>query len=425
MNIATGGQDAAMIELGGGWRDPLPEPGRPRRFPRVAAPVLVAVLLLALGGAAPVPVRLVELTRVPVADTERADLSFVGDAVLLRGQGRLTAYELGDGTPRWSVELPDTPDLSTVGVSPAVPGIAVVTQLDGDRPLSVALDLATGQQLWRSDELLQPNGDVVYTMNALLGPDGAPVVHVNDLRTGARLWTMPDAANSAYDAAGGRAWTVSPAGEVTAYGLRDGRVLHAGTVQVPAMVESVWAVDGELAVQYTAGEDPQTAWFDGTTLAAVPRPGQDARSVDCGLLFRCVQVTEPVAGLEVIDRATGAVAHRLRAEEYLARESHLMVFALDRDLDGGLGPRPHTVIDLGSGRVIDVAGWEVLWQQTRIEVLVRLVEHGTVLQVARLGPDGLEILAQLPGDVRRCAFEQRTLVCTREGDQAILWRLRD
>ncbi|MFD0596389.1 hypothetical protein ACFQZ4_32530 [Catellatospora coxensis] len=125
------------------------------------------------------------------------------------------------------------------------------------------------------------------------------------------------------------------------------------------------------------------------------------------------------------DRATGTVIRRLATGPYLTRDSHLLIFDRDGDMDGGLGPRPHTVISFDTGRAVDVEGWAVPWQQSPVSVLVRQVAEGRVLQVARLGPDGPEVLAQLPGDVRRCAFEQRILLCTRNDDQAILWRLRD
>lgn len=416
---------AAVIDLGGGWRETLPEPGEPRRGLRAAATVLAAGLLLALGGAAPVPVRLVEIARVPVTVARDTAPVFFGGAVLLRAQGRLTAYELRDGAPRWSVQLPDRPELSMIVASPAVPEIVVAVQDSGEQELTVALDLATGAERWRAPELLVPVGDVVHTMASVYGPNGAPAVHVHDLRTGARLWTMPDAVNHAFDERGGTAWTVSPAGHVTAYDVHDGRVLRSGTVSVPATVDSAFAVGGELALQYTTGAGPRLAWFDGTTLASLPHPAPDGWGVDCGAVFRCVRLSEPVAGLELVDRATGAVVRRLLTGPYLARDSHLLVFAQDGNMDGGFGPRPQTMIDLRSGRESEVAGWEVLPEQSPISLLVRHIARGTVLQVARLGPDGPEILAQLPGDVRRCAFEQGTLICMRGDDQAILWRLRD
>lgn len=425
MNRAAEGPDS-VIELGGGWREPLPEPGGPRRRLRAAALVLVAALPLALGGAAPLQVRFVELARVPVADPGATDPVFAGGAVLLRGQGRLTAYELADGTARWSVELPDRPEMSNIVVSPAVPDVAVIAQSDREgAELSVALDLATGAELWRTHQLMMAAGDTVYTVGSVYGTNGAPAVHVHDLRTGARLWTMPDAVNPAFDDKGGTAWSVSPAGLVTAYGGRDGRVLRSGTVRVPATVESAFALDGELAVQYTSGDGPRLAWFAGSTLAALPSPAPDGWGVDCGPRLRCVRLSDPPAGLEVIDRATGTVVRRLLTGPYLRRDSHLLIFERDADMDGGLGPRPQSLISFETGRETDVVGWEVLWEQAPVSVLVRLVEKGRVLQVARLGPDGPEMLAQLPGDVRRCAFEQRTLLCTRHDGQAILWRLRD
>ncbi|MEU8002854.1 PQQ-binding-like beta-propeller repeat protein [Catellatospora sp. NPDC049111] len=425
MNTVSQGPEA-VIDLGGGWREPLPEPGATGRRLRAAALALAAVLPLALGGAAPPTVGLVEVARVSVADARATDLVFAGGAVLLRGQGRLTAYELADGAPRWSVELPDRPEMSNIVVSPAVPDVAVIAQSDGSgAEFSVALDLATGTELWRIQQLMVPAGDTVYTMGSVYATNGAPAIQVHDLRTGARLWTMPDAVNAAFDDKGGTAWTVSPDGLVTAYAGRDGRVLRSGRVRLPATVDSAFAGGGELAVGYTTDAGHRVAWFDGTTLAELPRPAPDGWGVDCGALLRCVRTSDSDRGLEVIDRATGTVVRRLTTESYLSRGSHLFIFDREGDMDGGLGLRPRTLIDLGTGLTTDVAGWEVLWQQVPVTVLVRLVEKGKVLQVARLGPDGPEILAQLPGDVQRCAFEQRTLLCTRYGGQAILWRLRD
>ncbi|GAA1385403.1 PQQ-binding-like beta-propeller repeat protein [Catellatospora chokoriensis] len=428
MNVVAGEPDgAAVIELGGGWREPLPEPGEPRRVVRVAALVSGVALLLALGGAAMPRSGLIELVRVPVADARASGPVFAGDVFLLRGQGRLTAYEPGDGAPRWSVELPERPQMSNIVVSPAVPEIVVVAQVDGngDEQLSVGLDLATGAVRWRSGELMAPVGDVVRTMGSVYGANGAPAVHVADLRTGARLWTMPDAVNPVFDDEGDTAWTVSPTGLVTAYDVHDGRVLHTGTVRVPATVEGAFADKGELAVQYSGETGSRLAWFDGTTLAAIPATAPDGWGVRCGAVFRCVPLSDPAGGLEVVDRATGAVVRRLPTEQYLVRDSHLLVFDPGRDMDGELGPRPNTVLDLGTGRETDITGWEVLWEQSPVSVLVRPVENGARLQVARLGPDGPEILAQLPGDVRRCAFEQPTLLCLHDGNQATLWRLPD
>ncbi|MFD0596387.1 hypothetical protein ACFQZ4_32520 [Catellatospora coxensis] len=101
MNTAAGGP---VIDLGGGWREPLPEPGGPRRRLRVVALVLAAALPLALGGAAAPEMRLIELARVPVADALHTDMVFAGDVVLLRGQGgsRRTSWPTARPGGAWS-----------------------------------------------------------------------------------------------------------------------------------------------------------------------------------------------------------------------------------------------------------------------------------------------------------------------------------
>ncbi|MFD0596388.1 PQQ-binding-like beta-propeller repeat protein [Catellatospora coxensis] len=195
---------------------------------------------------------------------------------------------MADGTARWSVELPDRPELSSIVVSPAVPDIAVIAQSDGgNAQLSVALDLATGAELWRTHQLMEPTGDTVHTMGSVYGANGAPAVHIHDLRTGARLWTMPDAVNTAFDAKGGTAWTVSPDGLVTAYGGRDGRVLRSGTVRVPETVDSAFAIGGELALGYTTGAGPGRPGSTGRRWRRCPVP---CRTAGVSTVVRCCAV---------------------------------------------------------------------------------------------------------------------------------------
>lgn len=151
--------EPVVIDLGEVRGHPEPEPAGspPRRYRAVAVAAVVAALLVALGGARPVPVALTEV-RVPVVTGETMDV--IDDRLYVvtphhnvprpagpPGEDRtLTAYRLPDGRRLWRSRVPDTgPEFHVYGTV----GDMLLLSLHGQTTEIIAVDRATGAYRWR------------------------------------------------------------------------------------------------------------------------------------------------------------------------------------------------------------------------------------------------------------------------------------
>jgi outer membrane protein assembly factor BamB len=121
--------------------------------------------------------RLVEVARTAAVITMRLAGSMLF-AVTLSGGPHLVGYRLSDGTQRWSVPLEVSgTDVQVGGHIDVVDGAVLVSLSGAPAPVrTVAVDPATGRELWRSDLPRVFGLDVTRTvvLGAYLNPNGSP-----------------------------------------------------------------------------------------------------------------------------------------------------------------------------------------------------------------------------------------------------------
>lgn len=392
---------------------------------RWAGLVLVAVLLLTLGGAVrPQPTMWQPLGSVPMT----ADGAFTingGHLYTLDG-GAAGAWTLASPPARaWGVRLPPAPSgpgQINVGARLVVSGGTVLTQSIGD--VAVALDPKTGRELWRppaaiemtiggvavardmkfrpGDEYNQASGDpgALY-----LGPDGTAYtepprstdVRAFDLVTGRTLWTLP-ASGSVYVAPAGEALLIVASDRVALIDPATGRTLHELT-----MAGLSWGSVAEGLVLVRQGD--VLFAYDATTLA--PRwqaPAGDAGEAgDVGGICHDL-VCRPVAGrMEVLDPATGAVRWMAATQVSLRRDGNVVLMS---EL---VTQKPIRLVDAGTGALIAKLGrWETVAQGDR--VLLSRGEWQKAFAVVRPG-GAVTPVGQAERSPQDCRISGRFVAC--------------
>lgn len=440
----TAGDRPAVIELGAGWREPAAGDA-PARWAglRPAGLALAGLLALVLGGDAPVPVRLTQVGQVTL-QTRILDtgLAVVEDVVLVPDEGRLAAYELRDGSLRWQVPQPTDPYQLYVR-SVAAPGMVVVETAAAGRVSTWALDLADGSLRWQlpdggvevvgevAVEYPRVSPDVKPAPAGDATPAGAdvPVAEyvVRDLRTGRQLWTLRGEPVAAVDRATATGWTVSATGTATVRDLRDGRVLRSATLPLPEGLPFSAQVSGGLLTVRTVTADGTNheARFETATFAPVDEaaPGYDRR--DCGPRWCALSGADgvPYAIPVLIDKETGAEVARLPADSSVVpTRAGLLVSVYGRDTFTD-GSRLAMLVDPVTGAPLrELDGWRHRGPEEVPAFLTRQVAGGR-LQLARLGPGEVRLVAELPFPVHECAFAPQTVVCLHDGNKLTFWRL--
>lgn len=226
-----------------------------------------------------------DMTAYPASPPTVADDSLVaGVGTPARGRGHLAALELGDGNTRWSVQVE-----SSVRGAPAVAdGVVYAARRamhDPDVTAALyALDLDSGEQLWRRELGADPRFDPVDAPVAgegfvYLSTGTGPLVAF-DADSGEQVWTL--------DPPGGVQGSPALADGVLYAGDLDGRfhALDAGTGDV-LWTRTVGKFYGGPTV---AGDGIYAVTFDGTLVSW--RPGGRER-----WRFR---LDPPVAGTPVV-----------------------------------------------------------------------------------------------------------------------------
>jgi outer membrane protein assembly factor BamB len=249
---------------------PPDEPGLPPRWRRWFGVALTVVLSgTALVAAAPPPgPRFIEVARLDSASvvTMRMTGSMLF-AVMLGGGPHLVGYRLADGVQRWSLPLGlSGTDLPVSGQIEIVDGTVLVSVAGGPGTLrTVAVDAASGRELWRSDLPtvfgLDTGSSVV--LGAYLNPDGSPGPSAYPGTTGPRAPLLL----RAVEAHTGRlAWTYQvPAGSQTALPSAT-----AGTE--PAQTFVVLSPDGRATtIDLGTGTERTSATIDAATITQPDR----------------------------------------------------------------------------------------------------------------------------------------------------------
>ena len=259
------------IDLGEVTDRPI-EPAIPidhRRLIRAALAVCTMAGLFAVAGSAhgaAVGVRPLWITSFGEDDTVALDsdtayVSRLDNA----GQPTVTAYDLDSGAPRWSAPTGDTlahfavrPAGDTV-LAPADPVTMTYQEADGSRwsyvsaRTTIALDAATGYQLWRADGDARPSAS---TGTALIAEQNDEVhatgLRLVRLRDGAEIWNvavpplagwtpLPDSDHPLAIA------TATTDGRLSVYGYADGKLRASSRVP--------WETKTRSATLIPAGRD--------------------------------------------------------------------------------------------------------------------------------------------------------------------------
>jgi hypothetical protein len=301
-----------MIELGVVPDEPPAGPPPPPRRWRPLFGAVAGVLLVLLGGAAPVPrpsapvivtAELGERTQV------RAGRLYVIGMPQPVGspQKRQTirAYALPDARPLYEQTVAVTGEI--VDIQPAGDLLLILERdYDGAEQTTIAVRPGAAEPLWRRPGILiglTPGGPAVFGASNV-GDEVTTAVEWRgvDLATGEIRWTVRKAPGerAAADSYGGapRLLYVLRAGRLTAYDTRDGR--PAGEVALPGIQPStavLWPLAGRVVVSGDAGT---TVLDAGLTVAAhTARSLRDYLTADdCGELICVYGADDSLAGLD-------------------------------------------------------------------------------------------------------------------------------
>lgn len=423
----------AVIELDTG---PAPAAAThpPVRLSRTAGLVAAVVLLLALGGAAPiVPVMWRPLGSIPLPVD--SSVTIAGDHVITVGGGE-GSMEVGvwraDGRKRlWSTTVDpgvrDDQVVVTGGGRLMVAGDTVLVSPPDYR--TVGLDLSTGRELFVAPVRLETVTSGVglaretvfrpgteYDQDSgdpgplYLSADGRPyreppvstaLIGV-DLTSGRELWRRP-MKGWGYTSAVGDTLLVVSADRLQVFDPATGRVLRERASG------GTWAeVFGEVLV---VQENKRTIGYDLATLT--PRWTSPARLLaDTITGARCdgVLCRHGRDGVEVIDPATSATSWQTAREVSLRREGAQVIEYDD------LSRRPLRLDDARTGRMIaDLRDWQSISQVNGGEPLLSRVEPGgrrmsfAVVRAGRIQP-----LGYADSVVRDCRMADGLAACRTE-----------
>jgi outer membrane protein assembly factor BamB len=221
-------------------------------------------------------------------------------AVMLRGGPHLVGYRLTDGGERWTVPLTVSGADAQVGPIDVIDGAVLVSMHSSLTALrTVAVDAATGRELWHSDLPQLIGGGVSAGSTVLLGaylnPDGSPgfapypgtdgpqqplLLHGVEARTGRLVWArqVPAGWRTVLPVdeagAGPATWfvVVAPSGQATTIDLATGAVQAAATIDAVTTNQSdnpaglVMLFGDQLLLITTRQGRPTLAAYQVTTL---------------------------------------------------------------------------------------------------------------------------------------------------------------
>jgi hypothetical protein len=417
----------------------------PAYFYRRVGLALAALLVFALGGAAPVssaPWK--RIGRVPVA----AESSFQ-----LLG-GRL--YTVEPNAAPWAVSAWQPGTLRRLwrytGTGPEVPflvtgGTSDVTLLRAGGSTSV-LDARTGAVRWRSPgQVQQLAGEVGLVQEERFRPGteydpdtGAPgrlygttsdVLHTEpaqstelrgvELATGRRLWSV-SVPGSVYTASAGApapVLVVLSADRLTVRSAETGAVLRER--EIPRL-GGLSAAEGEIAgdtVLVHYGAFGEGGWVTAYALDTLDQRWQQKQPDPAGSSVNCVGLPCAKVGdnVTVLDPRTGAV-------RWHASDVDVMAFGAGSALETQGETSPLRTVDLGTGRPeAQLDSWQNYFPvYGRDAYVLSRPEPDGSLAFGLLLPDrhAVQPLGRLPGGSAECQAESGTLAC-RAGDGIEVW----
>jgi putative pyrroloquinoline-quinone binding quinoprotein len=427
---------------------PAPATPPPAYFYRRAGLALAALLLLALGGAAPPAATIWQrVGAVPVPAS--GDFQLIGGilyAMDLDAQPRtLTAWQAQPLRRLWSYRSSTNED--PFFVAEATPDITVVR---AERSVTV-LDARTGAVRWTSPVAVQPVSDTVaYVEEEIFRPgteydpaSGDPgqlygtnsaALHTEparrtelrglDLSTGARRWTLsfPGSVFTAWTADPGNGVVVLSSDKLSLISPATGEVLRERAVP---LLDGVRAEAGEVVgntvlVHYGSfGTGGPVIAYALDTLGELwrqNRPDPAGNSSVCSGLLCVSKVDE----LVVLDPRTGADRWRIA-------DTDLIAFGPDAVLELQGMTTPVRTADAGTGRpLIDLSPWQYQFpvQAGGAFLLSHLnKDRTTAFGLLRPGATEVQLLGRLPDMTVQCQAVPGVVAC-RVGDRVEVWAFR-
>jgi outer membrane protein assembly factor BamB len=450
----------AVIELDLTAQPGPPLSSRPPAYRyRLPGLVFVALLVAALGGAAPVrPTLWRFLGSVPGGSAEFPFRLGGGRAYTVSAQGAVRSVVA------WQLQKPPrrlwTARVTIPAAGPdAVPLGGILAQQAGDLLLfaegaaTTALDLRTGKPRWSAPVNVTPlaggrygvqqteefrAGTVYDQESGASGPlyfssTGEPhtepptrsEVSGVDLRTGARLWsaTVPGSVN-VFPAPGREAAVLVLASDrLERLDGRSGAVLRQ--VGLPAAGGA--SVSGGLADDlvlvdygdYRSG-GREVAYDAGTLARRWERSRPDAQ--EDPPVCAAVLCSGPRSALDVIDPATGRVAWRAPGHVDLIDRGE---YILEVGADSGT---PVRLADPATGAArVELTGWGEEIFSTGPPLVLRKAGPGgrSVFAVVRSDRDRLQLLGEGPGALYECAADEAYVICRANRDSKLqIWAYR-
>lgn len=388
-----------VIELGDpGSTSARPVSRRRRRSRHAGAPriaVALAVLCLAvIGGSAPAASAVAEpVWGIPFSPSSGVGVAdgavFVLTSADDRNGPRVTAYDLGDGTIRWSAPMPAQGPRG--GILAQQPGIVMVpVGLEDGAAATETLDLRTGSQLWRLP------GDVIDAtpQTALLGGEQAPLRQVR-MADGGTIWSRPPGGAVSWAVTGrgqppARVVAAGADGRIRVLRLVDGAPVRQGRLPNGRDLLVAGGLSTEAGVLYvnlTETDRAVVAAYDLDTLAFRWRYAQASSdalptapaAIVCGVVI-CFRDGTSTVGL---DPGSGAV--RWRAGGWID-----VVPTSDRRrlLAGSPDHASHALIDSADGRIVaDLGVGTPVWNHdhaTPVYYLRDMEPAGSAVEVSRI-----------------------------------------
>ncbi|RZU49945.1 putative pyrroloquinoline-quinone binding quinoprotein [Krasilnikovia cinnamomea] len=393
----------AVIELGyvgsGGAELPEPPPLRPaewgrRHLRRLTAALLAVLCLVTVTASDHLPAPRGLQARWEILFFQGDMFTLARDTVVVLSSGatqRLTGYDLDRGTPRWSREMDQpvpylitTPGSSVVllpTVERSVPSTPDGSQMQSIFTQTVAIDAATGAQLWRAPgdvtavslAHLPIGGDRVLLADHAADSTAVTGVRLVGARDGREVWRRDTPGAQQIATIGpdprrpDRVATVTGAGQVRLLRLSDGAELGGGTVSVPSTgsapdryVNLGWH-GGQLTVTQTTDTGVTVTGYGGQPLRQRWRVDEP----DAVAAYGCGPVWCISTGAALIGRDWDSGLERWRAPlSHSARPFGADMLAVE-----GTADARYAILDAGTGRSIarldgepveDVAGTRVL-----------------------------------------------------------------
>lgn len=412
-----------VIDLG--ELDAPAEPtGTPVRRPRPRgwlAAVMAATLATVTAAAAPAPPRLDLLFSVPAGpDGIRlvtADTLYASDVAVGGNPAPLSAYDLRDGSRRWSV--PQTRALTGLRLAgTGGPLLAVAS----DNTVSV-LDPATGAERWRQTGdpwEVSPRGVIFVDTDT----DGRiERIRAADPHTGRPRWsaenTLPTAAFFA-DEAAGLLYLVGADGTAIVHRWADGIVATRARLAASPTDDDSWTdlrlFEGALFVVVNEAGRATVIVHDALTLAERWRqtfagPG----GVDDCAPYACLSTAD---GLAALDPGTGATRWRISGwrSPYPIPGGPTVVIAAAEER--------YATLDVRTGATRQLSAWQTFPDAGPWTLRADTAAQRRVV-VGRIGADGAVgiVGAVEPVDPDSCLGHDRYLSCRNVNGQLLVWRV--